>query len=171
MLEIEVKVRVKDPAAARQALLGSDAVLEKDRHLEDNTLFDFPGRSLHAKKCALRLRRAGRKIFLTFKGTPQKSRRFKVRPEHETELKNEKELRRIFSFLGLHSTFRYQKFRTTFRRGRLKISLDETAAGNFLEFEGQRSDIIKYAKSLGFSAADLIKRDYVEILQGEKGKL
>ena len=165
MVEIEVKVRVKDPASARQAILKSGAELEKERYPEENTLFDFPSRTLTGKRCALRLRRAGRKVFLTFKGAPQKSRRFKVREEHETEVRDEKAVRQILRGLGFVAVFRYEKSRTTFRRGRLKISLDETAAGAYLEFEGERSDIVKYARTLGFSSADMIKQDYVEILR------
>jgi adenylate cyclase class 2 len=114
----------------------------------------------------LRLRRAGRKAFLTFKGAPQKSRRFKVREEHETEVKNEKALRQILKGLGFVPAFRYTKSRTTFRKGRLRISLDETAAGDFLELEGERSDIARYARTLGFSSAEMIKQDYVQILRG-----
>jgi adenylate cyclase class 2 len=169
VVEIEVKVRVKDAAAMRQAILRSGAQLEKERYPEENTLFDLPLRVLTSKKCALRLRRAGRKVFLTFKGAPQKSRRFKVREEHETEVRNEKALRRILRGLGFVAIFRYEKSRTTFRRGRLRISLDETAAGVFCEFEGERSDIVRYARTLGFSSAEMIKQDYVQILQ-QQGK-
>jgi adenylate cyclase class 2 len=169
LVEIEVKVRVKDAAAMRQAILRTGAKLEKERYPEENTLFDLSSRVLTAKKCALRLRRAGRKVFLTFKGAPQKSRRFKVREEHETEVRNEKALRRILRGLGFVAVFRYKKSRTTFRRGRLRISLDETAAGVFCEFEGERSDIVRYARILGFSSPELIKQDYVQILQ-DRGK-
>ncbi len=164
MLEIEVKVRVTDGAAMRQAILNTGGRLEKDRYPEENTLFDLPSRSLTAKGCALRLRRVGRKAFLTFKGPSQKSRRFKVREEHETEVRDEKQLRGILRSLGYVAVFRYQKFRTTFRRGRVRIMLDETAAGCFCEFEGERSDITKYTRLLGFSSGDLIKQDYVQIL-------
>lgn len=165
MVEIEAKFRVKDASSLRQAILNSGAKLEKERYPEENTLFDLPSRALTGKRCALRLRRAGRKVFLTFKGAPQKSRRFKVRDEHETEVRDEKETRRILRGLGFVAVFRYEKSRTTFRRGRLKASLDETAAGTFLELEGERSDIVRYAKTLGFSSADMIKKDYVEILR------
>ena len=171
MVEIEVKVRVKDPASARQAILKSGAELEKERYPEENTLFDLPSRVLTEKRCALRLRRAGRKVFLTFKGAPQKSRRFKVREEFETEVRDEKALRRILRGLGLLAVFRYEKSRTVFRKGRLRISLDETAAGAFCEFEGEKSDIVRYARALGFASADMIKQDYIRILQdrGKKG--
>jgi len=171
VVEIEVKVRVNDPAAIRQAILQSGARLEKERTPEENTLFDLRARPLTSKKCALRLRRAGRKVFLTFKGTPQKSRRFKVRNEYETEIRDEKALRRILRALGFIAVFRYEKSRTLFRKGRLKIALDETAAGAFCEFEGEKSDIARYARTLGFRSSDWIKQDYVEILQasGKKG--
>jgi adenylate cyclase class 2 len=166
LVEVEVKLRVKDAAAMRQAILKSGAQLEKERLREENTLFDLPSGVLAKNRCALRLRRAGRKAFLTFKGAPQKSRRFKVREEHETEVKNEKAMRQILRGLGFAAAFRYTKSRTTFRKGRLRISLDETAAGDFLEIEGERSDIARYARALGFSSADMIKQDYVQILKG-----
>ena len=171
MVEIEVKVRVKDVAAMRQAILRSGAQLEKERTPEENTLFDLRSHVLTSKKCALRLRRAGRKVFLTFKGAPQKSRRFKVREEHETEVRDEKALRRILRGLGFVTVFRYEKSRTLFRKGRLRIALDETPAGVYCEFEGEKSDIVRYARTLGFTSADMIKQDYIQILQrlGKKG--
>jgi predicted adenylyl cyclase CyaB len=170
LIEIEAKVRVNDAAAMRQAILASGGLLEKERYPEENTLFDVPSRALTGKGYALRVRRAGRKVYLTFKGPLQKSRRFKVREEHETEVRDEKELRRILRLLGYVAVFHYRKFRTTFRRGRIRIMLDETAAGCFCEFEGERSDITKYARHLGFSSGDLIKQDYVQILKSQGKK-
>jgi adenylate cyclase class IV len=43
------------------------------------------------------------------------------------------------------------------------------ALGSFAELEGERSDIVRLAKTLGFSPAQMIKRDYVELIQ-EAGK-
>jgi adenylate cyclase class 2 len=165
MVEIEVKIKIPDPKPFRESLLRAGARLEKERHSEDNTLYDFRGGELRKKSRALRLREAGPKAFLTYKGTPQKSRRFKVREEFETEIRNEKQLRKILRALGLVPTFRYRKFRTVFRKGAVKICVDETSIGNFAELEGERSDIVRLAKSLGFSPADMIKRDYVELIQ------
>ena len=169
MLEIEVKLPVADPKAFRETLISAGARLEKERTAEDNTLYDFRSGELRKKGQALRLREAGRKTFLTFKGTPQKSRRFKVRDEFETEVRNGKQVRRILRSLGLIPAFRYRKHRTVFRKGTVKICLDETAVGNFAELEGERSDIVRLAKTLGFSPAQMIKRDYVELIQ-EAGK-
>ena len=165
MVEIEVKLPVADPQSFRESLLRAGARLEKERYAEDNTLYDFRAGELRQKRSALRLREAGRKTYLTFKGPPQKSRRFKVRDEFETEVRNGKEIRRILRALGLVPTFRYSKFRTVFRKGVVKVCLDDTPVGCFAELEGERSDIVRLAKTLGFSPAQMIKRDYVELIQ------
>ena len=165
MVEIEVKLPVADLKAFRESLLRAGARLDKERHAEENTLYDFRSGELRSRGQALRLRDAGRKSFLTFKGTPQKSRRFKVRDEFETEVRNGKQIRRILKSLGLIPTFRYGKHRTVYRKGNVKICLDETLAGNFAELEGERSDIVKLAKTLGYSPAQMIKRGYVEMIR------
>jgi len=168
MVEVEVKIRLEDPAAIEHTLLRLGASLVKARFLESNTLYDFASRALTERQCALRLRRAGRKAFLTFKGAPQKSRRFKVREEFETEIKNEKALRHILRSLRLSPVFEYEKFRTVYQKGRLKICVDETAIGYFLELEGERNEIMKFVRALGFQRHDLIKKDYVELLSERK---
>lgn len=168
MVEVEVKIKLNDPIAIRQAILRLGCSPLKARFREFNTLYDFTSRALTQRQCALRLRRAGRKTFLTFKGAPQKSRRFKVRQEFETEIKNEKALRHILRSLGLGPIFHYEKFRTVYKKGRLKICFDETAIGPFLELEGERNEIMKLARSLGFKRQDLIKKDYVELLSEAK---
>jgi predicted adenylyl cyclase CyaB len=165
MVEIEVKLPVVDAKAFREALLRAGARLERERTAEENTLYDFRSGELRSKGQALRLREAGRKTFLTFKGTAQKSRRFKVRDEFETEVRNGKQMRQILKRLGLVPAFHYQKHRTVFRKGSVKVCLDETAVGVFAELEGERSDIVRLAKSLGFSPAQMIKRDYVEMIR------
>ena len=86
MTEIEVKIRIEDVKAVREKLLGLGAVVARERHLEENVLFDFDPPSLHPARRALRLRMAGRRATLTFKGEPRKSRSFKVREEFETQV-------------------------------------------------------------------------------------
>ena len=170
MLEIEIKIKIDNLAELRPALFRAGAHLEKERTAEENTLYDFRSGAFHEKRSALRLRRTGKKTFLTFKGAPQKSRRFKVREEFETEVKNEKQMKRILRGLGMVPAYHYKKFRTGYRTNRLRISVDETAAGCYLELEGQRSDIAKFARMLGFSPADWIKLDYIQLLQDKEKK-
>lgn len=164
MLEIEVKVPVPDLKAARERLAGLGAVLVRERHREENTLYDLKDGELGSGHRALRVRTAGRKSFLTYKGAPQKSRKYKVREEFETEVKNVRQTRKILAGLGYRPVFRYEKHRTVLRIKTLKICLDETAVGTFLELEGEREKIAKVSKQMGISKKDWIKLDYIALL-------
>lgn len=166
MTEIEVKIRIDDPKAWREKVLARGAVLARDRHLETNVLFDFASGALAQSGRALRLRTAGRRATLTFKGEKRASRSFKVREEFETQVRDPKEARRILKALGLREVFAYRKRRTVLRKARLTVCLDETAAGNFLELEGERHEITRFARALGFRRADFITRGYVDLLKG-----
>jgi adenylate cyclase class 2 len=164
MIEIEIKVRVSDLPAARERLVQLGATVAKERHLEDNTLYDFPDGTLKAGRRALRLRTAGKRTILTFKGEPQKSRRFKIRPEFETEVRDGKQARKILQALGLSPVFRYVKKRTILRKGRVTICLDELAIGAFIELEGERQHIARLAEQLGIPSTEWIRKDYIQML-------
>jgi adenylate cyclase class 2 len=165
VLEIEVKIKVNDLNALPAKIIRHGAVLEKERFFEKNTLYDFRSQALLLRKQALRLRRIGKKVFLTYKGTPQKSRRFKIRREYETEVRNEKQIRRILEALGLVPVFHYEKHRTIFRKGQLKICLDELSTEKYIEFEGKREKIAQFSRLLGFNKSQWIKQDYIQILK------
>lgn len=165
MIETEVKIRIRDIDSIIHRILQMGAQLEKKRFMEENTLYDYPSQLLYKKRQALRVRKINKKTFLAFKGIPQKSRKFKMREEFETEVKNERQLKKILKSLGLTPAFQYRKYRRVFRKKRLKICLDETPIGNFLELEGQRQDIVKMANSLGFPKKEFIKSDYVQLMK------
>lgn len=168
MTEIEVKIEVNDPKAIKEKILSSGAKLEKGRSLEENTLYDFPSQPLYKKRQALRLRKINKKFYLTFKETLQKSRKFKVREEYETEVKNGREFQKILKGLNLKPTFSYKKYRSLFRKKGLKICLDETTVGNFLELEGPREHIVRFASALGFSPKEFIKLDYIQLIKNKR---
>ncbi len=171
MVETEVKIRVNDIDSLKDKILALDARIEKERHYEENTLYDLPTQSLFKKRQALRLRTTGQKAFLTFKGPPEKSRKFKIREEYETEVKNEKQLRKILKSLGFIPVFNYQKHRTIFRRKKLKICLDETVIGMFMELEGERNEIVKFTDALGISKKEFIKLDYIQLIKNKTGEI
>ena len=164
MIEIEVKIPFFDTPDVQNKLQEHGAVLERERFLQEDVLYDHPLVSLRSKKQGLRIRTVGKKHFITFKGTPKKSRKFKIREEFETEFKNIKQMKKILKSLGFHPVFSYEKFRTRFRAKKLVICLDETEAGNFLELEGKQSDIVRFSKSMGFSKKDFIKKNYIELI-------
>lgn len=170
MVETEVKIRVDDISSLKDKILALDARIEKERHCEENTLFDHPSQTLYKKRQALRLRTTGQKAFLTFKGPPEKSRKFKIRKEFETEVRNEKQMRKILKSLGFIPVFNYQKHRTVFRRKNLKICIDETAIGAFMEIEGERNEIVRFTDALGITKKEFIKLDYIQLIKRETGK-
>lgn len=165
MLEIEIKIKIEDVKNLGEKILAQGATIHKERHLEENFLYDFSSKELYKKQHALRVRKTNKKCFFAFKGSQQKSRKFKIREEYETEVKNVQQLKKILSSLGLIRIFTYKKFRTVYRKKRLKICLDELSIGNFMEIEGQRSEIVKFAQALGFSKMDFIKQDYIQLLK------
>jgi len=169
MTEIEVKIRIGDAKGAREKILALGAVVVRDRHLEKNILYDFASGSLREGCRALRLRITGKRAALTFKGEPQKSRSFKVREEFETQVRDPRQARMILRALGLREAFSYEKRRTIFRKARLTITLDETAVGNFIELEGERHEIVRFAKALGFRRTDFITSGYVELFKKGEG--
>jgi adenylate cyclase class 2 len=164
MTEIEVKIRIKDLGILTKKLLAQGAELIKDRYWEENTLYDFPSKLLYTQQRALRLRKENKKAYLTFKGPPEKSRKFKIRKEYETEIKNVKQMKKILKELGFVPTFSYDKHRTVYRTKKLKICLDETSIGNFVELEGEQTHIVRFASSLGFTKKEFIKQNYVHLL-------
>lgn len=170
-MEIEVKIKIENIEKLKDKLAEQGAALIKERYQEENTLFDFLSKSLYKRRCALRLRVENRKTFLTFKGPPLKSRKFKIRQEYETEIKNEKQCRKILKELGFIPSFSYKKRRSVYKKKNLKICLDETSIGNFMELEGERQDIVRFARSLNFSKEDFIKLDYIQLIGKERKNL
>lgn len=164
--ETEVKIRVADAGAARKQLrkLGFRPIHR--RSLEDNVLYDTPGRALRRVRAILRLRRYGPSWVLTYKGTPEPDQTYKSRVELETKVEEPQALRAVFDVIGLLPVFRYQKYRVQYvrllsgRRERGEVSLDETPVGDFLELEGSRSWIDRVARQLGFSRRDYITTSY-----------
>ncbi|MDY0232187.1 MAG: class IV adenylate cyclase [Candidatus Saccharicenans sp.] len=170
MIETEVKIKISDLKDTRRKLLEMGCQVNRDFYREWNALYDYEDGRLEKKQQALRLRQAGKKVFLTFKGPPLKSRSFKIRQEYESEIKNLRAFKRIMKELGLRPVFEYRKKRMLLRMGRVKICLDETEVGNFLELEGKRSDIVKLAARIGYCRKDFIKLDYVQMIKEKRQK-
>jgi adenylate cyclase, class 2 len=162
--EIEIKLALNDPAATlrRLAELGFRRV--RRRSFERNTLFDFPDSRLRNADSLLRLRLEGKRSRLTFKGPRVNNDRFKERFEIETDVKDGPEAARILEALGLRDAFRYEKFRTLYRRrgdpDHAEVAYDQTPLGTYLELEGPRRWIDEVARGLGFPRREYITASY-----------
>jgi adenylate cyclase, class 2 len=103
---------------------------------------------------------------------PGPGKRYKVREEHELRIADHEEMPRILEALGLRPWFRYEKFRTTYGLpgiAHLKVELDETPVGLFLEIEGERGAIDRAAELLGFARSDYIDGSYGALFMEQLG--
>ena len=166
-LEIEVKLACDDLDRLRNA--GFRLTLETPRHFEDNWLLDLPDQPLFKQGAALRVRSVNGKGTVTYKGVVRETyeSRLKVREEIETAVDEPERLIELFERLGYHRSFRYQKYRTSYivaLDGReLKVVVDETPMGDFIEIEGDESSVLKALDAAGFSANDIIRESYPEL--------
>jgi adenylate cyclase, class 2 len=186
--EIEIKLRVPDVAALRSRLKHLRAREIMPRTYESNTLYDTPRQDLRRRGQLIRVRieqpassfgkrrsKENAAVLLTYKGPSSISNaiepgrnsntrsHFKIKEEAEVSVTGADELARILGALGLHPVFRYEKFRTTYAlpgvRG-LKIELDETPVGAYLELEGPVAGIDRGARLLGYARNDYMTDTY-----------
>jgi adenylate cyclase class 2 len=187
--EIEIKLRVQDVDALLSRLKRVRTREISPRTYESNTLYDTPQQNLRRSGKLIRIRIEQRAstfrnrppsdnapAILTYKGPSLPSRKssktgrrsisrqyFKIKEEIEVTVAGATELAGILQALGLHPVFRYEKFRTTYAlpgvRG-LKVELDETPVGIFLELEGQPEGIARGARLLGYDRTDYLIETY-----------
>jgi adenylate cyclase class 2 len=163
-VETEVKLPVRDIGEVTLALQRAGYRISLPREFESNSLYDLPGHPLRRAGMVLRLRQAGERSVITWKG-PAVASPHKTRPELETTVGSLGAMSGILSQLGYEVVFRYEKFRTEFRRPETvgSIVLDETPIGAFLELEGPGGWIDTTAVELGFSPADYVLDSYASL--------
>ncbi len=158
--ETEIKIPVADLEPLRARLRESGAVELRGLHEEDNTLYDDVSGRLSRSGCALRLRIAGKRGLLTFKGEARFEGALKVREELETGIEEPETLRAILTRLGFVPRFRYQKRREELELLGCTVCLDETPIGFFVEVEGDAAAIPRALEQLGLSAAQAERDTY-----------
>lgn len=168
--ETEVKIRLASPAAIRDKLRALGAVLVRERHFEENVLFDDQGGSLRDGGAVLRLRKTPAGGVLTFKGPREISAGIKSREERETAVEAPEQVRAILRNLGYRAVFRYEKYRESWSYRGQEVDVDETPIGAFLEIEGDAPGIAAAAAEFGFSPADYVAESYVGLFLAGGGK-
>jgi len=158
-LEREIKLRFSSANEAREALLAAGAMPLYGRRLQEDALLDTEDEELRRRRCVLRVRMENGKSRLTFKGPVQPSI-MKVREELETVVGDGEMLVRVFSELGMHVWFRYEKYREEFSHEDVIVAIDETPVGVFVEIEGTENGIAQMTNALGRNAGDYIVDSY-----------
>ncbi|HEX4076029.1 MAG TPA: class IV adenylate cyclase [Candidatus Acidoferrales bacterium] len=173
--EIEIKLRVAHLAALVRDLRRLGAT-EHGRVLERNTLYDTPSAGFRSRRRLLRLRietpapskfatGGARCAILTSKAPiPESARsRYKEKLEREVAVESPRRWPSALRAIGLRPSFRYEKYRSTFRLAGLHLDLDETPVGVFLELEGAPRSIDRVARSLGFVPREYINGTYWDL--------
>ncbi len=92
--------------------------------------------------------------------------RYKVREEAEYIVGDARAVWAVAGPAGMRPSFRYEKFRTSYRvpgAGGVHVEFDETPAGFFLELEGSRRGIDRMARRLGYGPGDYIVCSYAAL--------
>ncbi len=176
--EIEIKLPVGDLQQMLRRLRRL-AVPFRGRVFEQNALYDTQDSAFRRAGYLLRVRletpapvgrpRRGRaRGVLTVKfpappAQPAAPSRYKERSERELSIRDAPRWPGLLRSLGLRPSFRYEKYRTTFRLPDLYLDLDETPVGVFLELEGAPGAIDRAAKALGFTPRDYFRGTYWDI--------
>ena len=158
-LEREIKLRFRNAAEAREAILATGATPLRGRRLQEDYLLDSEDDQLRRRRCVLRVRLECGKTLLTFKG-PVQSSPMKLREEMETVVADGLLLLHVLEELGFHVWFRYEKYREEFAHEDVTIAIDETPVGTFVEIEGSEHGIRHMAASLAKNPDDFVTDSY-----------
>jgi len=167
-VETEIKLRLPQGPGPAQALLEQHGFQAAGpRQLEIDQTFDLPAGELRQSGRLLRLRSAGGRWTVTYKGPAVVGHQHKSREEIETEVSDGPAFSQILERLGYQPSFAYEKFRTIFKAPDDPgiATLDETPIGAFLELEGPGYWIDLTAVTLGFSPADYITSSYAALYE------
>ena len=161
--EIEIKLEVQDFLKVEETIkkLGFSSLLS--RSFEKNLVFDTPTGGLTQSHSLLRLRQQGDTSYLTVKKPllpAEEISGYKARNEIEIVINDFQKGENLLLALEYRVFFVYEKYRTTYGRGNLKVMLDETPIGNFVEVEGSPEEIDELTRKLGFGKDDYITDSY-----------
>jgi adenylate cyclase, class 2 len=162
-LEIEVKIKVQRLDPLREKIKLLPARLETARVFEKNIVFDTGQKRLKKRGILLRLRQQGEQAILTMKTPVQENSIYKVREETEVQASDFASMEKIIRGIGFRAVFLYEKYREVFNAAGVRLMIDETPIGNFIEIEGNPDRIDTVAARLGFTAADYITDSYYQL--------
>lgn len=165
MIESELKIPVEALDEIRRRLGDIDAERISVCEREVNILFDTPDGQIAAAGQVLRVRRVGDNHILTFKGSAAYHGAVKARREIEVEVSSSEHISELLHALGYSPGIRYEKDRESWRMGRIRIDLDHTPLGDFVEIEGPMDGLEDAAVQLGLNPAHAVTRSYLSLWQ------
>jgi len=165
VIECELKIPVDRLDPIRDRLGDADAERLTPSELEVNVLFDTANGDLAASRQVLRIRRVGARSLLTFKGPATYDGAVKQRREIELEISSGEQMSELLHALGYAPWMRYEKERESWMLGEVRIDLDRTPMGNFVELEGPTTSLEATARRLGLEPNRAVSQSYIGLWQ------
>jgi adenylate cyclase, class 2 len=171
MLEIELKVRVDALEPVRERLQQFNAESFGRVH-EHDIYYNAPHRNFASTDEALRVRYAGGKAVVTYKGAKLKNLGLKAREELNTTVESGEVFEQILTRLGFTKTAEVNKWRENYRLENASFALDLVEGlGTFVEIEimtenngaEATAQIQKFAKEMGIIGEPILA-SYLELI-------
>ena len=159
MKEQEVKLRFDTHEAARQAVIAAGGRLVGCERPQDDHYLDTPHGQLGHDRCTLRIRRDAGINTITYKG-PGEPGPVKSREEIETTVADADVAEALFAKLGYTEEFRLLKHREDYVVGDVRVFIDRTPVGVFIEIEGTPETIAATTRAFGRTPAEYILDSY-----------
>jgi adenylate cyclase class 2 len=163
--EAEIKLPVDEIEAVRGRLRATGWRCTRSATRERNLVLDSADRTLTSAGRLLRLRTFGEHTVLTAKGPAHYQGSVKTRREVEVMVAEADTCLAIFEELGFRVTITYEKDRELWRRGALTVALDHTPMGDFVEVEGEVTELTQAATDLGLDPSRALRGSYLSLWQ------
>jgi adenylate cyclase class 2 len=163
VIERELKIPVDRLDETRHRLVEVGADQLDPRLREINLLFDTEEGDLAATGRVLRVRSVGERSVLTFKGPASFRGAIKERREIETDISSAERMVELLESLGYVQWIRYEKDRESWGLATVRVDLDHTPMGDFVELEGPSADLAEAAQTLGLDPSLAVAGSYVSL--------
>ena len=163
MIESELKIPVDalDEIRRRLGEIAAERISPSER--EVNILFDTAGGDLASTGQVLRVRRVGGRNVLTFKEPAVYDGAVKQRREIEIEVSSSEKISELLHALGYAPWMRYEKQRESWMLGEVRVDLDHTPMGDFVEIEGPTGSLDNTARRLGLDPVRAVPESYISL--------
>jgi adenylate cyclase, class 2 len=171
-MEVEAKVRLEGGSDALRERLRKAGWLRGSLQVQEDIYFTHPDRDFRARGEALRLRREGGVLELTFKGPRQDAGDLKAREETTVRLRDDP--RPLLSALGYVEAASVRKRRESWTSGQVTVCVDFVdGLGEFAEVEvlsdpaQAKARIEATLAMLKLDKAPLERASYLELLHAK----
>ena len=150
-IEVELKFKIDDGDISRTKM-NIDVIFSEEVH-QKTVMFDNADKLMEYTDGRIRLRQQGNNASLSYKRPLPSIGNEKKEVELETEVGNFEVMSNILRMMGYAPSTSYEKYTTAFKlksQSDIHIEIQKYPFETFLEIEGDKEEIEKAAKQLGF---------------------